>query len=486
MPFPYWFPIEFGVLDSIEVVIADTLPVLVKGSPVVENRIEERSTAQFTVVDLGGALSYQQGQPVAIYDTADELIFGGVIDNPEKIRLAPSGELYHPIRCKDWHYLADKRLVAESYLATAAGTIVEDIVTKYLAAEGVTIENVEDGPIIIEAVFNYVRASDAFDALAEKSSKIWWIDELKRLYFQNRDTDLVLWTLDGNDIEKGTGRLSGANPLYRNRQYIRGGRATTALQTENFIGDNTRNAFTLSFPVQKEPDSIKLATVAQTMGVKGFDAPGDFQVYWAKGDATIYFTAVPAAVAIEVKYFGEFDILTLVADAAEVLAQRTVEEDGTGYVESIADEPTLNDKDASFDSGLAKLAKYGVNAQRFPFSTERKLKPGQLLPVNYPALSLDTDMLIESVTTRVYAGQITYDVVAITGPGMVWTNYFKALSAMKQEVIDRLNVGSNQILIILELVDELWEWDEVFPDPVVTICPFPAATLFPEPTLYPC
>lgn len=459
---------------SLGIQVNETAVDILKGSLVVEQRIEERSIAEFTIVDLPGTASYLQGHKVMVYDPDNTLIFGGIIDNPETIRAAPSGELLHPIRCKDWHYLADKRLVAESYLNKTCGFIVDDIFDKYLADEGVTIGNIELGATLVEAVFNYVRASDAYDALAEKAGKIWYIDENKALYFQARDAVAAPWTLTGDDIIKRSARLSGGNPLYRNRQYIRGGRGTTALQTEKFVADGEQNAFTLSFPLMKVPTFVEVNTVDKTpLGIKGLDAPGDFASYWNKGDPTVYLTDVPdAGWVVEIRYYGQFPILTLVEDTDEIAAQLAIEGAGTGYVDDIADEPTLNDKDASFDSGLAKLARFGVAGKRFPFSTTRSgLKPGQLLQVNYPALSLDTQMLIESVRIRSIREHLTYDVTAIHGPELgSWSNLFKALAAMKGEVIERLNVGAEQILIILVSEKEVWGWNEDTPDPTVFTC----------------
>jgi len=488
--------IDFRSLPSLTVAIDETEVLIEKGSPLIENRIEERSIAEFTVVDLAGSETYQKGQPVEMWDIYEALIFGGVIDTPETIRYAPSGELHHPILCADYHYFADKRLVAESYLNKTCGFIVEDIFDKYLADEGAIIGNIELGATLIEAIFNYVRVTDAFDALAEKAGKIWFIDENKALYFQNRDTTPAPWELNDttNRPAKGTTRLSGGNPLYRNRQYIRGGRGTTALQKEKFVADGEQNAFTLSFPCAKVPTFVEVNTVDKTpLGIKGLDALGDFASYWNKGDPTITLTDVPTAGwIVEIWYYGQFDILTLVEDADEIASQLAIEGAGTGYVDDIADEPTLNDKDASFDSGLAKLARFGVTGRHFLFQTIRSgLKPGQLLTVNYPALSLTEDMLIEAVTIRVIRGHITYDVTAIQGPEMgSWTNLFKALAAMKGEVIERLNVGSEQILIILAMHKGGWGWSEeiteyantcVFPSAVTAPIPYPATT-----GVYPC
>ncbi len=454
--------LAFGEEEIPQGVLINGTEVLIeKGSIVVENRIEERSIANFTVVDLAGTASYSKGQAILIYDPNDVLIFGGVIDNPETVRAAPSGELLHPITCVDYHYFADKRLVAESYESKTCGFIVDDIFDKYLDAEGVTIGNIDPGATLVEAIFNYVRVTDAYDALAEKAGFVWFIDENKALYFQARNTTAAPWTLTGADIVKGSGRLSGANPKYRNRQYIRGGKGTTAVRTETFTGDGVNVAFTVGYPIVKVP-TVTVNAVGQTVGIKGIDTARD--CYWSKGDPVVVFDAgsIPGAVAVVIVYQGEYDVLALAEDPAEIAALQAVEGSGTGYVEDIADEPTLTDTDALLDSGEAKLAKFGVSGQRFMFQTVRTgLKPGQLQTVNYPVLSLSADMLIEAVTTRVYTGNLLYNVTVIEGPESgSWAELFKVLAHMKQEVIDRLNVGTEQILIILVLRSETWQIEE--------------------------
>jgi len=445
-------------------------------------------------VDTLGTASYQKGQAVLIYDPNDVLIFGGVIDNPETIRVAPSGELLHPISCADYHYFADKRLVAASYEDKTCGFIVDDIFDNYLDDEGVTIGNIDLGATLVQAVFNYVRVTDAYDALAEKAGFIWFIDENKKLYFQARDTTAAPWTLTGDDVTKHSGVLSGANPMYRNRQYIRGGKGTTVLQTETFLGEDNppndvRYAFTVGYPIVKIPTVTVADRVpeGQDVGIKGIDVAED--CYWSKGDATIVFEVAPEdGKLVTIEYYGEYNLLGLATDAPAIAALQAIEGAGTGYVDDIADEPKLTDSDAVLDSGQAKLAKYAVNAQRLNFSTVRTgLKPGQLLTVNYPSLGLAGDMLIESVTTRVHTGNLSYDVEAIVGAEQRgWTEYFKSLSKMKQEVIDFLNVGSEEILIILAEDDGVVEVEGDISGTFITQCLYPAADLYPEATHYPC
>jgi len=482
--------ITFGseqVFTPYEISIEGAYPEIRKYSRMVELRIEARSIAEFTVVDVEGILSYSKGQAVTINDSVSR-IFGGFIDTVETFAMSPAGGLFHHIVCVDNHYLADKRLVAEAHLATAAGTIVSSIVTNYLADEGVTEGTIEAGPDIVEAVFNYVRASDVLDALAEKAGKIWYIDEYKKLYFVARTTTAAPWNAETSDITKNSIRNAGGNPLYRNRQYIRGGRDTTAEQTEDFVGDGSQFAFTVGYPIEKVPTSVKVNAVGQTIGIKGIDTAKD--CYWNKGDATITFTvAPPAAQAVEVIYYGQYPILVLVEDANEIAGRATAEGGGTGYVEEIADEPTLNDKDASIDSGKAKLVRFGVAGKRVPYQVTRTgLRPGQLQTVNYPSIGLNNaELLIESVIVTRVADKFFYDVIGIQGPEMGgWSKFYKSLADQKQEVIDSLHIGSDQILIILADFTGNVEVSETISEPVITACEFPAADLYPGATLWPC
>ncbi|KKK72924.1 hypothetical protein LCGC14_2899000, partial [marine sediment metagenome] len=261
---------------------------IVKGSSSVEKRIEERSIASFGVADTVGSANYVRGMPVVISDPDANVIFAGFIDTPGRARVGAVGSvLSHDISCMDNHYLADKRLVVKVYTSQTLEAIVEDILTDYLVAEGVhenAAGDIETGPVIASAIFNYVKASQAFDALAELSGYIWLIDEDKHLYFRDRTTIRAPWDLDGVTYRpiKGSVHLSTGTPLYRNRQFIRGGTALTAAeQTENFTADGVLNAFTVGYPISSEPTITEDVLGVATVGIKGVDTGKDY--YWNKG-----------------------------------------------------------------------------------------------------------------------------------------------------------------------------------------------------------
>ncbi|MBA7564080.1 hypothetical protein ES708_05742 [subsurface metagenome] len=373
--------------------------------------------------------------------------------------------IYHKIYCTDNHYLADKRIAAESYEDTLAGTIVADLRTKYLDAEGITVGEIQDGPTIKQAVVNYRRVSEALDALAEKANFIWYIDEQKRLYFIDRATNAAPWTVTNLDIIRGTARLSKGNPLYRNRQYIRGGRAETDPQVENRTGDDETVAFAMGYPLAKVP-TIKEDTVEKTVGIKGLNEDKDW--YWSKGDPVVTADTAPAAdVAIEVTYTGEFDIIVLAEDDAAILDRQGVEGGGTGYVDDIARDPNITTREAAFETAAKKLQKYATIGRKFTFRTHRTgLQPGQLQTVNYPLLNLNNaEMLIEVVKVRGEGKLLTYEVTAIEGPAMGgWSRLFQQL-AERVMTIDRVFVGGEGTLDILRKESEGWGWKEAFPPP---------------------
>ncbi|MCK5236280.1 MAG: hypothetical protein KAR06_04765 [Deltaproteobacteria bacterium] len=476
MSFPYTFPIVFGSWPSMTVAIDSEIQDIRKHSISVDTRIEERSTARFDVVDTSGVLSFDRGTPLTIYAIGGALIFGGFVDAAEKIQMSPAGGLYHKIKCMDYHYLADKRLVAESYEDKTCGFIVQDIFDTYLDPEGVAVGTIEAGPTLVEAIFNYVRVTDAFDSLAEKAGKIWYIDESKVIYFVDRTTASAPWNATSSDFIKGGTKLSNKNPQYRNRQYIRGGRDTTDQQTENFTGDGVTVAFTVGYPIVKVP-TVEVDSVGQTVGIKGLDTAKD--CYWSKGDATIIFdTAPPNADDVEIVYYGQFDVLIVVEDTVEIADQLAIEGSGTGIVEDMDDEPALNDKDAALDSGIAKVERYGLASQRLTYRTTRLgLKPGQTQTITYTPYGITAlDMLIEAVKIQGFGPEMINTITAVVGPDIgSWAKYFGTVSGFKDKIMDRLNVGSAQILIILVARSEIWEWEESITENVFA-CTVPNST----------
>lgn len=439
------------------VYINEVLVKLERESLNIEKIIEERSTASFTVVDTPGTANYVRGMPIAIYDSTPDLIFAGFIDTPDRSRIAPSSGLLHEISCMDNHYLADKRLVVESYTDKTAKVIIEDIWAKYLDAEGVTLGTIETGPTVKKIILNYVKVSKAFDAIKELSGPYtWFIDELKRLYFIDRGTNVADWQLDGitHRAIKGSVYLSTGNPKYRNFQYIWGGTDTTVEQTEVFTGDGVTVAFTLGYPLAVSPanttGSINITgrdPTLQTVGIKGLATGVD--CYWNKGDATITFDEPPEnAETVTVVYYGQFPLISAIINSSAIVARAAIE-GGSGITEDIIREAWHETRDASRQSAQAKITQYCQDAEKFIYQThESGLSPGQLQEITYSPFDFTAhEMLIESVLITAIGDLITYDISCITGPVMGgWTRFFGDLLTRQDQSI---RVGGDLLLKLL-------------------------------------
>lgn len=117
--------------------------VLIDGCSVTK-RINQRSTASFTVIDTTAAL-FQQMQAVIISDSVLGTQFVGFVDSIDFDRLTPNDTRLFRIACKDNRWKAEKLLYTGSELSgKTSGDIACLLHQDYLAAEGVTAKYAMD------------------------------------------------------------------------------------------------------------------------------------------------------------------------------------------------------------------------------------------------------------------------------------------------------------------------------------------------------
>lgn len=478
---------------------------IVKGSLSIEDVIDERTICSFTVIDVNGNYQFKHGQQVIVAEPVG-IVFSGVIDRPVKRKVGSDAE--HYITCVDWHYLADKRIIAKAYQDEYAGQIVRDIVDQYLSEEGVTMDyedgeyylaseypalfegfsTVHDGPLIEEAVFNYIPIAQAIETLAEKAGFFWMIDQYKKLFFVPRTAFNAPYTIIGEMIERGSLQIEHGNPKYRNRQYVKGGKDITDPQTEYKVGDGESQSFVVGFPVAKVPTiEISLdggAWTEQTVGIKGLD--DDKQWYWSKGDNSIVQDSdgdVLAAVdKLRITYQGEFSVVVITQNNEEIENQKEIE-GGSGIVEDVSDEPSTSTRDAAFQSANAKLQKFGQIGRKIRFRTWKLgLEVGQLIPVLLPEHGLETNMLIELIQITKENNQLWFSVAAAEGATTgSWARIFASFAAGQSFVV-RENIDEDQVLITLAEFDRTWESAD---HPNIFTEVYASDTLYPSDTLFP-
>ncbi|GAG84045.1 unnamed protein product, partial [marine sediment metagenome] len=113
-------------------------------------------------------------------------------------------------------------------------------------------------------------------------------------------------------------------------------------------------AFTVGYPIALIPTITEDVLGVADVGIKGIDTGKDY--YWNKGDATVYAEVVPAnGRNVEVKFYGEYPLIALASDHAEILARQAVEGAGTGMVEEIVTEAQWDSADGIRGSAKGKI-----------------------------------------------------------------------------------------------------------------------------------
>src|SRR5579859_1360141 len=500
LPFvPSAAPVLTATRGGVTIIIGGSIVTPQHGSVTISNAVGQRSTGSFIVLDLTNSLRFRQGMSVTILDSFGNRAFTGVVTDDQRKRSVKAGTVEHTVQVADWHYLADKRLAPYSNSNVTCGGIVSDLISQFLAAEGVTAGVIQAGPTVVTFVSAYGTVAECLDALVQKAGTGWYwqIDANKQLQFQQQTAaPLAPFIADESLMEMDSIVPTHGNPQYRNKQFMLGGVAQTSTQTETRQGDGKTTAFTMSYPMAQTP-TVTLNGAAQTVGSK--TANSGSQWYWAPGDPVLAQdnagTKLLSTDTLQVVYVGQFPNVAVSQDSTAVAAQQSREGGGTGLVEAAAIDTTLTSINQAFQSASGYLSKYAHDRDSIQFlTTESGLASGQLLTVNVPPDDfVNEQMLIESVDltdvgpNSAELGTLWYLVKAVSGPlNTGWVQFFKSMASQQNVLIGSISVGQSQTLTLLQAVTETWPaWTESVTETIYA-CPVPAATLYPSATLYPC
>lgn len=474
----------------------------------VRDVLNGRTTATITILDPFGTQFFARGMNIKLeYDngTSVEILFEGYITRAEESRLGLDGSREHVFDCADQHYLSDKRVVAKAYQNEVSGDIVQDLITDYLAGEGVTAGIIEPGSIIRELTFNYVSASAAIQELAERNGFWWAINPDKTLDFRQANSNLfepITWDADiytfdstvlifdetlipqfvANEALAGSVATQRANDAYRNTQWIRGGRARTDQQVETQFGDGSRTSFTVGYPIAELP-TIEVDTgsgfVAQDVGVAGFDTGKDWYFSFNSLAVVQDFSGTPltATDRIRVTYFGLFDVLAKLVDNSEITNSGLIE-GGTGIVEAVEDNKRLTTRDGALELGAELLDYYARAAFKVRFVMRgRKYTVGDFLRIQFPQGGVpNANVLVTETAWFSIAGELRTLVEMVSGPvNGTWEDYFRRLTTRLDRAAERAG-GEIEVVTTVENFNKIWTEAE---RPNIFILNLPGSGLFP-------
>ena len=427
----------------------------------ITDELNSRNTYDFEIVDTTGVYRPAVGQDVVV--TKGAVIFAGTIDSI--VEYSPNnnrtGALAFKINCVDYNQLCDRFLIAEAYEGHLAGDIVKHIIDDFinvtLPGEDVTYANVQDGPTISKAVFNYIYATQALDELAEISGFSWWIDYSKDMHFCSRLTNAAPFSLSDTSNNFRGFKVRHTRQDYRNKQYFRGGQDISSALTETFKGDGETATFSLTLPCAKVPTNINVdGGAALNVGIRQVETGKDW--YWSEGDREITQESgaakLSAANVLSVTYQGYFPIIVESFNESAI-AERQAVEGGTGIYEHAVTDTSINTSDAVQERAEALVRKYGEIPETIEFETDSDgLKAGQLITVNLTKHAVNSAYLIQRVTIRdITANILRYQVTALSGENIGgWVDFFKKLAKAGQGYVIR----ENEVLLkIRKLSDNL-------------------------------
>ena len=249
---------------------------------------ETSSSSNFTA-----SINNYTGRNTGSYSIGDEVeIFSDVTTNPpttqiflgilENIDLSGKEESERMILSgRDYTArLIDRTVEPEVYNNLPAGSIVNDIITKY--TDDITTANVSSGLNVERIVFNHVPVFDAIRQLAEFSEYMFYIDNAKDLHFKEKATSSSGYTFGsgGTPIIK-TSFKEKRNEVY-NEIWVYGDRYLDGFE-EKFVGDTGSN-YTLGY----SPHNTIVTNSGTVPGLELIQPGGIYQMTFDAGSQFKY------------------------------------------------------------------------------------------------------------------------------------------------------------------------------------------------------
>lgn len=342
---------------------------------------------------------YPQGgnEVVVISDGIKE--FGGVLLRVRE-KLNTPLELVVHCTCRDYTRWFDRHLVTERYANVTAGSIVRDIVTRYVNTSGTSLNfttaNVQDGPVVSKMEFDNVLPSEAIKQLADTIEWSWYIDFDRDVHFfpiENFVSPLPGNVLDlDNDIQSyGDCEIEEDVSQVKNRIVITGikVKADQPFQTPPITADGYTSWFSLGYEMFDDLDEITV-TVNDVAYPKSFEGqggqPGDGQTnqmaYICPYNMGVRITPTPpAGSTVQAQFYpllAEIAIPVDDPDSQEEMRKRELITDGI-YSYALSD-PGLSGNPTSLVRAKAALLllkyAYPVISGSF-YSYTKGWRPGQ-------------------------------------------------------------------------------------------------------------
>ena len=375
-------------------------------------------------------------------------IFGGLIWTSPEIDNELTGDNWYNVSMTSFDGLADRHQVNEMYSNMTADAIILDLVSKYLAVEGVTTANVQVGPLISSVFWQFATMAKCLDDLCQNSGYSWYIDDFKDLHFYN--TASLTCPVSLTDASNNFRAMQVTRSLgdYFNAEWILGANATSDPLPEMFNGNGKATTFTLSKGCITVP-SITLNGSVQTVGISQVDTGK--QWYWSSGSQAITQdqsgTPLISTDTLIVKYQFAYPNLEYGENANEIYARSAIE-GTTGRYETFKSIDSLITGAQNKAYIAADITKFGRVSEVASWESDNPtIMAGQVMSAVVSQHGLNGNYLITSVKVKEVSKAILRRTVTAQGGQFLsqWTDYFKSLASKSSKPV---NIGSGSVLLL--------------------------------------
>lgn len=354
--------------------------------------VYESVTTQESITDRAGSFNlslpfvatsditaYVVGTDVQI--TQDSHVFRGFVKNPPQILVGNIKTLN--LEGLEYSAKAQSVVVTESFTADyTISYIVNYLVSAYLTW---ATADIETSLMTLNMKIPDRFLWDVMEDICNYSGFNWYIDENLVFHFNSTTATINTASITASNYWKGSASFSEDSSKLVNKLWVKGAEAISTSTVSQTVEVTTAN-ITLDY----KPHNIEatVGTATATVGIQNIHASGtkDFLLNYNEKllipDVTTSGTAV-------ITYNYKYPVKILLYDNPSIATY--------GQLEDILKVAT-NDRDIATQQGLIHLNKYKqpvLSGSISPFSGT--YKAGELINVNIPNMSIDSNLLIKSV-----------------------------------------------------------------------------------------
>lgn len=312
------------------------------------------------------------------------------------------------VTCVDLTMLADRITANRVYEGMASHAIVQDLVTRYLAADGINAGGVLSGPTIQKAVFARKPVATCLDDICKLTGYHWTIDQYGTLHYFKKFSSTAPFVVTHANATFRSAQVRRTLDQYRNVQYAVGAHGVTDPVTDFHVGDGNRRTFDTAYSIAADV-SVKVNGLNQTVGIRGVDDEGSHQWYWNKGEKGINQdsngTLLTSNDQLSITYRGQYGPIATKIASHSGIGERQAVEGGTGLYEAVDQDSSLDGLDVAIAKARGDLRRYGTLDDNVDFETDVPgLAVGQTVQVTMNGLGLfASPMLITELETSFFA-----------------------------------------------------------------------------------